>query len=98
MDTGVVFCRKADFEDVGGYDEDKRVAEDIQMLFDLKRFGRRRGQRLIRATEIKAITSTRKFDRHGDWYYMGLIWRFMRGVLTGRDVLDEVAHTYWYDR
>lgn len=98
MDTGVVFCRKADFEAIGGYDETRRVAEDVRFIYELKRLGRRHNQRLIRATEAKAITSMRKFDRHGDWYYMGLISRFFRGILSGRDVLDEVADLYWYDR
>lgn len=98
MDTGVVFCRKADFEAIGGYDETRRVAEDVQFLYALKRLGRKHNRRLIRATEAKAITSMRKFDRHGEWYYLGLISRFFRGILTGRDVLDEVADRYWYDR
>ena len=98
MDTGVVFCRKKDFKTIGGYDETRRVAEDVQFLYELKRLGRKRNQRLIRATEAKAITSMRKFDRHGDWYYMGLMSRFFRGILTGRNVLDEVADIYWYDR
>jgi glycosyltransferase involved in cell wall biosynthesis len=98
MDTGVVFCRRADFEAMGGYKEDKRVAEDVQFLFDLRRLGRERGQRLVRATEVKAIASTRKFDRHGEWYHLSLIWRFLYGVITRRDNLDEIADLYWYNR
>ena len=98
MDTGVVFCRRADFEAMGGYKEDKRVAEDVQFLFDLRHLGRARGQRLVRATEAKAIASTRKFDHHGEWYHLSLIWRFLFGVITGRDTLDEIADLYWYNR
>jgi len=98
MDTGVVFCRRADFEAMGGYKEDKRVAEDVQFLFDLRRLGRERGQRLVRATEAKAIASTRKFDRHGEWYHLDLIWRFFYGAITRQDTLNEVADLYWYNR
>jgi glycosyltransferase involved in cell wall biosynthesis len=98
MDTGVVFCRRTDFNEMGGYNEDKRVAEDVQFLFDLRRLGRSRGQRLVRAIRVKAIASTRKFDRHGEWYHLGLIWRFIYGALSGRDALNEVADLYWYDR
>ncbi|MFC1896787.1 glycosyltransferase [Thermodesulfobacteriota bacterium] len=98
MDTGVVFTRRDDFDEVGGYNEKRRVAEDVEFLEALRHLGGGRGQRLVRATEAKAIASTRKFDRHGDWYYLGLMWRFMRGLITGRDILDEVADIYWYDR
>lgn len=98
MDTGVVFCRRADFEAMGGYKEDKRVAEDVQFLFDLRYLGREKGQRLVRATEAKAIASTRKFDRHGEWYHLNLIWRFIYGLITSQDTLDEIADRYWYNR
>ena len=97
MDTGVVFCRRSDFKAVGGYDETKRIAEDVQILFDLKRLGRGRRQRLVRATEAKALASMRKFDRHGDWFYLGLIWRYLYGLITGREMLEWAADKYWYD-
>ena len=49
VDAGVIFCRRIDFETVGGYDETMLYAEDIQLLLDLKRLGRTRGQRFARA-------------------------------------------------
>jgi hypothetical protein len=48
-DAGVVFCRRADFEAVGGYDERRRFAEDVAFLIALQRLGRKHGQRLVRA-------------------------------------------------
>ena len=42
MDTGVVFCRRADFVTVGGYDERRYFAEDVVFLWALKRLGRSR--------------------------------------------------------
>ena len=62
MDTGVVFCRREDFVTIGGYNENRLFAEDVQFLLDMKRLGRRRGQSLARVTSAKSISSTRKFD------------------------------------
>jgi glycosyltransferase involved in cell wall biosynthesis len=97
VDTGVVFCRRADFEEVGGYDEKRLIAEDVKFLLDLKRLGRRRGLRFERIRGAKAIASTRKFDRHGDWHYLtgmfGVAWAFF----FSRRRLDRWIQTYWYE-
>ncbi len=96
MDTGAVFCRREDFEAVKGYNEERLFAEDVQLLWDLKRLGRIRGQKLTRITSIKAIYSTRKFDKHGDWHYVSLIIRFLYGVLFSKRSMDDFAQVYWY--
>ena len=96
MDTGAVFCRREDFDAVDGFNEERLFAEDVQFLWDLKRLGRIRGQKLIRTTSIKAIYSTRKFDKHGDWHYLWLILRFLYGMLFSKHSMDEFAQTYWY--
>jgi glycosyltransferase involved in cell wall biosynthesis len=97
FDTGLVFCRRADFETLGGYDENRLVAEDVDFLLRLRRLGRSRGQRLCRLQGVKAVTSTRKFDRHGDWHYFtrmpALAWRLLRD----RRALTELAQRYWYE-
>ena len=96
MDTGVVFCRREDFEAIGGYNEDRLFAEDVQFLWDLMLLGRTRGQKLARITSIKVIYSTRKFDEHGDWHYLWLMLRFLYGVLFSQRSMDDFAQTYWY--
>ncbi len=68
VDTGVVFCRRADFTTVGGYDEGRPIGEDVAFLMALRQLGKERGQRLIRLTDVKALVSMRKFDPHGDWH------------------------------
>lgn len=95
FDTGVVFCRRADFEAVGGYDETLRFAEDVAFLYALWRLGRRTRRRLVRARRAKATASTRKFDEHGDWHYFRLMGRGLKQVLGGGG-MDEVADRYWY--
>jgi glycosyltransferase involved in cell wall biosynthesis len=97
FDTGVVFWRRADFEALGGYDERRMIAEDVDFLWRLRRLGRTRGQRLVRVRHAKAITSTRKFDTHGDWHYFlqmpGQAWRLLRD----RGALNDFARRYWYE-
>ena len=96
MDTGVVFCRRDDFEVIGGYNEDLLFAEDVQLLWDLMRLGWKQGRKLTRIRSVKAIYSTRKFDKHGDWHWLGLIFRFLFGILFSKSSLDKFAHIYWY--
>ncbi len=97
MDTGVVFCRRKDFEAVGGYNEGRLFAEDVQFLMDLKRLGRTRRQKLTRVTSAKAIASTRKFDKYGDWHYIWMMLRSLYWLLLSPHSLDKFARSYWYD-
>jgi len=94
MDTGVVFCRRADSDAVGGYDESRPVAEDVAFLWALRGLGKSRGQRLMRTRRAKALGSTRKFDEFGDWHY----FRIIREGLPMLWRRDGTAFTdrYWY--
>jgi glycosyltransferase involved in cell wall biosynthesis len=94
MDTGVVFCRKADFDALGGYDETRVIAEDVAFLWALRKLAKKRGQRLMRARGAKAIASTRKFDEFGDWHYFGLGWKCL--PILWRRSGNEYTDRYWY--
>lgn len=96
MDTGVVFCRREDFEAVDGYDERRFFAEDVQFLMDLRRLGRRRGQHLTRLRSVKALASCRKFDIHGDWHYFTDFFRLMPLMLFSPRSVNEFSERYWY--
>ena len=97
FDTGLVFWRRSDFEALGGYDETRMIAEDVDFLVRLRRLGRTRGQKLVRLRNVKTITSTRKFDRHGDWHYFtrmpALGWRLLRDPRAS----TGFAKRYWYE-
>jgi len=96
LDTGVVFCRREDFEAVGGYDERRLFAEDVVFLLALRRLGKARGQRLARVTTAKAVLSTRKFDQYGDWHYFAAMPALGWAALRSRSV-PEFARRYWYE-
>jgi len=96
MDTGVVFCRREDFERIGGYDDRRFFGEDVQLLFDLRRVGRPKGQRLVRLRPFKAIASCRKFDVHGDWHYFSDLFWLAPLMLHSPGATNRFAEKYWY--
>jgi glycosyltransferase involved in cell wall biosynthesis len=97
MDTGVVFCRRADFESLGGYDERRYIAEDLAFLFALKRLGSSRRQRLTRPPGVKAIASTRKFDRYGDWHYFTSMAGTAASMWRRPFERNKWIQKYWYE-
>lgn len=97
VDAGVVFCRRGDFEEIGGYNEARFFAEDVQLLVDLSRLGRTRGLRLARGTNAPTIVSTRKFDQYGDWHYFTAPFRLPWNSLRRPSSTNEFARRYWYE-
>ena len=68
VNTGIVFCRQDVFEEVGGYNEAKKYAEDVEFFVAMRKCGKKKGQKTILSTRAPATISTRKFDKHGDWH------------------------------
>jgi glycosyltransferase involved in cell wall biosynthesis len=97
FDTGVVFCRRTDFEATGGYNESLRLAEDVAFLVALRRVGRRNGKGLTRLRHVKAVASTRKFDEHGDWHYMTTIPLWTLAYLLKQPGALGRIERYWYE-
>ena len=97
MDTGVVYMRRSDFTSLGGYSEERHFAEDVDFLYKLIRLGRSRGQRMKRLRRFKAITSVRKFDRYGDWHYVWMMPRLLRGTFSPKASDHPTARKYWYE-
>ena len=96
MDAGVIFCRREDFQSVGGYDESRLYAEDLVFLMDLRRLGKKRGQRLTRLTQVKALGCTRKFDQFGDWHYFWMLGHAIKSLITWNWNDEKLADRYWY--
>lgn len=97
VEAGVVFCRRRDFEQVGGYNEARFFAEDVQLLLDLSRLGRPRGQRLVRGTQAPAVMSTRKFDEYGDWHYFTAPLRLPWSLIHRPSSTNAFVQRYWYE-
>jgi glycosyltransferase involved in cell wall biosynthesis len=97
FDTGVVFCRRADWQTVGGYNEERLWAEDAGFLIALKRLGRTRSQRFARAKDTLTITSARKFDRYGDWHVFTILLPNFLRLIFNRSGLHQFVHSYWYE-
>ena len=97
MDTGVVFCRRKDFIQLGGYNEQKLFAEDVDFIVRLKLLGRRRKQKLIRLTSARAIASMRKFEQHGNWHYFPLMARGIYAMFRPSKRFEKFSRRYWYD-
>lgn len=98
MDTGVVFCKREDFDAVGSYNEDMQLAEDVRFLMNLRRRGRKTGRRLARLTAAKSIASVRKFDEHGEWHYFKLMFTVAIWPLVPTRQQESFMNRYWYGR
>jgi glycosyltransferase involved in cell wall biosynthesis len=96
VDTGVVFTRREDFDAVGGYREQLIVAEDVDFMWKVKQLGKKRGAKFMRVPTARAITSTRKFDKHGDWHYFAILFAFPFRLLFARAAARKQAWAYWY--
>lgn len=107
MDGGVWFCRRSDFNEVGGYDENLYFAEDVAFLRELKRLGSRRRPKEVLATRSVArklglkpalvLNSCRKWDKYGDWHMIADVCRAGFYIVFSRRKLKDYAHRYWYE-
>ena len=103
---GVWFCRRADFDQVGGFDESVVVGEDTLFLRHLRKLGRSRRPRQKMADQYTprrlglqpafAINSTRKFDERGDWHVFVDVAKYVPLTLFRWNTLVEYADRYWY--
>ena len=61
------FCRRADFEQIGGYDEGAWIGEDVDFYWGIKEFAKasNRTVRFIRHTRVRP--SSRRFDKWPIW-------------------------------
>ena len=99
MDAGVVFCRRADFRRIGGYNDERLFAEDVEFLFALRRFGKERSprQRLVRLHGARTLASNRKFDKHGQWHFLTSSLRHSVLIFLRPEVTEAFAREYWYE-
>jgi glycosyltransferase involved in cell wall biosynthesis len=90
---GLFWCRRSDFEAIGGFDESLLVAEDLDFARRLRAHGKRSGRRFTNMRAAPITASCRKFDRFGDWHMFAMAFqlRAIRAAMKGTD-------TAWVDR
>ena len=94
VSAAVLWCRRADFEAIGGFDEALVSGEDLDFAIRLRDLGRARGQRFATLVSEYTVTSTRKFDEFGDWYLLRNP-RLVRQILRGQS--QDAADHFYYD-
>jgi len=99
MSAGLFWCYRKDFEIIGGFDESKVIAEDIDFATRLRAHGRLSDKRFGTLRRAPLVTSCRKFDRYGDWFTVRMmctqplqIIRGLRG--TSRELADRLFYDY----
>ena len=94
MLSGAVFwCRKQDFDAVGGFDPSLISLEDLDFAKRLKEYGKKQGKK-YGTLKSKIYTSARKFDQFGDWYLIKNR-KLTKRIFTGKD--REAADQFYYD-
>ena len=91
---GAFFVRKVDFLAIGGFNEEMVSVEDIDFAKRLKSYGKRKGQKFLSLYKAHIVTSTRKFDRFGDWFFLRNP-RFFLSLFSGKN--REAADKVWYE-
>lgn len=94
---GLLFADRRAFDELGGFDESLYCAEDTKLAYELKRLGRKTGKKFKVLTKDYVITSTRAFDKHGDWYYFKNIPAILSrgGIRAFRE--RDFCWKFWYD-
>lgn len=95
--VGLLFTEKKIFEEFGGFNESLYCAEDTKFALDLKKYGRQNGKKFRIISDDYVTTSTRSFDKFGDWYYFKIIPKVLLkgGARAFRD--KDIAKKFWYD-
>jgi glycosyltransferase involved in cell wall biosynthesis len=90
-----IFCEAATFRQVGGFNLELFVAEELDLSWRLKRLARQTGKRMIILHRHPLVTSARK----AHLYSPGEYFRFLgKTVLNfGRTLKDPKACHPWYD-
>ena len=94
ISAGLFFCRREDFEAIGGFNEEIASAEDIDFAKRLRSHGKVSGRKFNTLYHTPIVTSCRKFDKFGDWYFL-INPRMTFALLRGKN--QALADRVWYD-
>ncbi|MCH7323383.1 glycosyltransferase [Solibacillus sp. MA9] len=92
ISVGIFWCYKEDFKSIKGFNERMLMAEDADFAKRLKEWGKKKGKK-YGTIQNGMITSTRKFDKHGDWILLKrpkMILAYLKG--TDQKYADEAYY------
>lgn len=92
--AGLFWALRQTVDAVGGFNEALVSVEDVDFAQRLQTYGKRNGLRYGLIMRAYMVTSCRKFDQFGDWYFFRNR-AFVRRLLSGRD--QEAANRFYYD-
>jgi glycosyltransferase involved in cell wall biosynthesis len=91
---GLFFCWREHFEAISGFDERLVSVEDIDFARRLRRYAKGKNLRFVNLLRAHIVSSCRKFDRLGDWYFV-LRPHKVLSLLRGRN--QQEADKVWYE-
>jgi glycosyltransferase involved in cell wall biosynthesis len=94
---GLLWCRRDDFEAVGGFDESVLIAEDLDFARRLRDHGRMSGRRFTTLRIAPMTASCRKFDRFGDWHMFRMPFEARAIARAARGLDTRWADRYFFD-
>lgn len=92
--AGLFWCLKKDFDAIGGFNESLVTLEDLDFANRLANFGKTKKLKYGTAWQAYIITSCRKFDKFGDWYFVKNP-RIVKELFSGKN--NIVANQFYYD-
>lgn len=92
---GFLFCRADAFRELGGFNEELFVSEELDLSRRLKSLGRRRRQRMMILRGVRLVTSGRKLDLYSPAETLRFALRYLGR--PGRVARDREACPIWYD-
>jgi glycosyltransferase involved in cell wall biosynthesis len=98
VSAGAFWTTRDVFDAIGGFDERLLMAEDYDFARRLRGWGKDRKMPFRTLWDAPLTTSSRKFDRFGDWVVFRMLfidaWRIRRSM-TGKD--REFVDEFFYD-
>ncbi|MFJ5766372.1 glycosyltransferase [Lysinibacillus sp. NPDC093210] len=92
ISVGIFWCYKKDFKTINGFNENMLMAEDADFAKRLKVWGKKNGKK-YGTIQNGMITSSRKFDKHGDWVLLKrprMVLAYLKG--TDHKYADEAYY------
>jgi glycosyltransferase involved in cell wall biosynthesis len=95
MAGSFIFCERAAFQKIGGFNQDLFASEEIDLSKRLKKLARREGKKVVILHRHPILTSARKLTLYTRREYL----RFLRKVVFNprRTVTSRDACKPWYD-